>query len=187
MPPIKKYQKEDIINTAYEIVKKEGFSSLNARRIAKELNCSIHPVFQNFSTMEELNKEVFSKIYNKYKEYIMSCVTKDKPYKEMGLAYIRFAKDYPEFYKILFMQETNLKMESFMMRDPISDDIIKAGKTFTGLSYDEQKNFHLKVWVFTHGLCCLIATKTIDLSDEEIEEFLLSTTWELSLGMKKEK
>ena len=29
MPPIKRFEKEDIVNTAYQIVKKEGFSGLN--------------------------------------------------------------------------------------------------------------------------------------------------------------
>lgn len=185
MPPVRKFQKEDIINTAYEIVKNEGFENVNARRIAKELKCSIQPVFHNFETMEELNKAVYEKIYNTYKEYIMKCVNKEKPYKEMGISYIKFAKDYPEFFKIIFMKETTLNAENFMMEDTVSNDIIKAGQTFTGLSYEEQKKFHLKVWIFTHGLSCLVATKTIKMSDNEIEELLSSTVWNIYLGFKK--
>ena len=187
MPPVRRFQREDIINTAYEIVKKEGFKSINARRIAKELKCSIQPVFHNFETMEELNKAVYEKIYNTYKKCIMNCVDKEKPYKEMGLTYIRFARDYPEFFKVIFMKETTLNAENFMMEDTVSNEIIKAGQTFTGLSYEEQKKFHLKVWIFTHGLSCLIATKTIQISDEEIENLLLSTTRDISLGQEKEK
>lgn len=185
MPPVRKFQKEDIIDTAYEIVKNEGFENVNARRIAKELKCSIQPVFHNFETMEELNKAVYEKIYNTYKEYIMKCVNKEKPYKEMGISYIKFAKDYPEFFKIIFMKETTLNAENFMMEDTVSNDIIKAGQTFTGLSYEEQKKFHLKVWIFTHGLSCLVATKTIKMSDNEIEELLSSTVWNIYLGFKK--
>lgn len=185
MPPVRKFQKEDIIDTAYEIVKNEGFENVNARRIAKELKCSIQPVFHNFETMEELNKAVYEKIYNTYKEYIMKCVNKEKPYKEMGISYIKFAKDYPEFFKIIFMKETTLNAENFMMEDTVSNDIIKAGQNFTGLSYEEQKKFHLKVWIFTHGLSCLVATKTIKMSDNEIEELLSSTVWNIYLGFKK--
>ena len=36
MTPIKKYDREQIIITSFEITKKEGFEKLNARRIAKE-------------------------------------------------------------------------------------------------------------------------------------------------------
>ena len=39
MPPLKKVQKEDILKATLEILKKEDIESLNARRIAKELNC----------------------------------------------------------------------------------------------------------------------------------------------------
>ena len=67
MPPTKKFDKETIVATAYTIVKNEGFGKVNARRIAKELGCSVQPIFHNFTSMEELNKAVYEKIYNKYK------------------------------------------------------------------------------------------------------------------------
>ena len=54
MPPIRKIQKEDIVKTSLEILKTESMDSLNARRIAKELNCSVQPIFYNFENMEDL-------------------------------------------------------------------------------------------------------------------------------------
>ena len=35
MPPVRRFKREDIIDTAFNIVKEEGFESINARRIAK--------------------------------------------------------------------------------------------------------------------------------------------------------
>ena len=103
MPPKAMFKKEDVLNIAYEIVKKEGFENLNARKIAKELNSSVHPIFRHFKDMEDLKKAVYEKIYNKYNEYMLSGVNEEKAYKKMGLSYIKFAKDYPEFFKILFI------------------------------------------------------------------------------------
>lgn len=57
MPPRTVFKKEDVLNVAYAIVKKEGFEGLNARRIAKELNSSVHPIFRHFTDMEELKKQ----------------------------------------------------------------------------------------------------------------------------------
>lgn len=108
MPPVRKFQKEDIIKVAYDIAKEEGFASINARRIANILGCSVQPIFHNFTSMEELCRAVYDKIYSKYKEYMVNARnSKYKPYKEMGLAYIRFAADYPEFFKIIFMIRLN--------------------------------------------------------------------------------
>lgn len=183
MPPARKYKKEDIVDVAYEIVKKEGYESINARRIAKELGCSVQPIFHNFSSMEEVNKEVYIKIYNEYKVYMKNGrASKEKAYKQMGLSYIKFAKDYPEFFKILFMQKTDMSAESIIINDDMGNDVISAGQILTGLSYEEQTKFHIKVWIFTHGIACLVATKTVKFTDEELEELLETTVREMLRG-----
>lgn len=43
MPRATKFLKEDIIEAASAVVKKEGLSAINARRVAKELGCSVQP------------------------------------------------------------------------------------------------------------------------------------------------
>lgn len=99
-------------------------------------------------------------------------------------SYWGFAKDYPEFFKIIFMQKTDLNAENFVMSDKVGDNVIKAGQKLTGLSFEEQKKFHIKVWIFTHGIACLVATATIKISDEEISELLGSTVLEMLKGLK---
>lgn len=187
MPPRTMFTKEDVINATYNIVMKEGFKSVNARRIAKQLKSSVHPIFKHFKDMEELKNSVYEKIYAKYQEYMLSGANEEQAYKKIGLSYIKFANDYPEFFKIIFMQKTNLNAETFIMSDSIGDDVIKAGQNLTGLSFEEQKKFHLKVWIFTHGIACLVATKTIKISEEEISELLGDTVIEILNGYKKTK
>lgn len=186
MPKQMKFTKDVVIDTTYELVKKEGMESVNARKVAKELNSSVHPIFRHFKDMEELKKAVYDKIYAKYREYMLSGVNEKKAYKKMGLSYIKFAKDYPEFFKIIFMQKTNLNAQNFVMSDSIGDDVIKAGQILTGLDFDQQKEFHVKVWIFTHGIACLVATKTIEFTDSEIDKLLENTVLELLRGFKME-
>ncbi len=188
MPPVRKFSKEEIIISACNIIKTEGKESLNARRLAKSLGCSVQPIFHNFTSMEELNKEVYNHIYNKYKEYMTTArESKIKPYREMGLAYIRFAADYPEFFKMIFMQNTNLSPESLITNDDMGNDVIKAGQELTGLTFEEQKNLHVKVWIFTHGIACLVATKTVEFKEGEISNLLEETVREMLIGYKYEK
>lgn len=184
MPPTKKFQKEEIVNTAYELIKKEGLESVNARRIAKELGCSVQPIFHNFANMDDLNESVKEKIYKKYEEYMLSGINEAKGYKNTGLSYIRFAKDYPEFFKIFFMGKTDLTFHNFISSDSVDNEIIKAGQKLTGLSYNEQVDFHKKVAIFTHGLACLIATKTVEFTEQEIDKLLGDAVLEMLRGMK---
>lgn len=187
VPPVRKINKEDIVNIAYDIVKEEGMDGINARRIATSLGCSVQPIFHNFTDMEELKLSIYNKIYQTYHNSMIEAKTKEQSYKEMGLTYIRFARDYPEFFKILFMQETNLNAEKFILNDHARNDVIEAGIKLTGLSFEEQKDFHIKVWIFTHGIACLVATKTVDLTDSEISKLLEDSVRQMIIGYKKEK
>ena len=181
------FSREDVLEVTYKIVEKEGFQGVNARRIANQLKSSVHPIFKHFTDMEELKKAVYEKIYAKYQEYMLQGKDKEKAYKQMGLGYIKFAKDYPEFFKIIFMQKTLLNAENFVMADKVRDDVIKAGQELTNLSYEEQKKFHVKVWIFTHGIACLVATKTVNFSEEEIADLLEKTVREMVIGFKNNK
>jgi len=185
MPPLKKYTKDDIVASAYEIVKTSGIEKLNARSLSSVLGCSVQPIFHNFQNMEELIKEVKEKIYKKYQEYMTVDENHVHAYKQMGLSYIKFAKDYPEFFKLLFMQETNLNAFHVMKNDVMTDSVIQAGQQLTHFSYEVQKSFHLKVWIFTHGIACLVATRTVEFQIEEIEKLLESTVRAMVVGYQK--
>lgn len=188
MPPIKKIDKEDILDVAYNIVLNEGINGISARRIASLLGTSVQPIFTHFASMEELNKELYVKIYNLYQDMMINASKeKDKPYKAMGLAYINFAAKYPEFFKLIFMQQTNLKAIDFITADSAGNKVLEVGAYLTGLSSKEQEIFHTKVWIFTHGLACLAATKTIKISEEEISQLLEDTVRQMLIGMKEER
>ena len=57
MPPKTIFLREDVINAAFELVKKSGFRDFTARKIAEELNSSTAPVYSCFNSMDELKEE----------------------------------------------------------------------------------------------------------------------------------
>ena len=187
MPPVKKFQKEDIIQTAYEIARKEGLEDINARRIAKELSCSTQPIYQNFTTMEELKAQVVEKIYQDFLSYICRDAEEDRPYLSMGLFYIRFAQEYPNFFKILFMNDNGPSLADAIQLEEKMKIVLEAGRIFSRLTEKQQKDFHFKVWIFTHGLATLAATGTVHFTDAEIKELLASTVQEMLVGYKQEQ
>lgn len=187
MPSSAKIQKEDIINAAYEIAKEKGIEAINAREVARNLKCSVQPIFYQFSNMEELKKQVLNKIHETYKQYMLQGTNEEKAYKATGNLYVKFARDYPEFFKMIFMKETTLQPEQFLGADTITEEVIEQGRKFTGFSYEEQKEFHIKVWIFTHGIATLVATKTVQFTDEEIDELITTSVRQMIIGYKIEK
>lgn len=184
MPPLRKFQREDFIDAAYEIVRREGIQGVNARKIAKALHCSVQPLYHNFATMEELKSAVTEKIYRTYISYMQKGAKEERAYLGMGLAYIRFARDYPNFFRLLFMAKSGLSPHDFIVNDDSGNDILHKGQSFSGLTGEQQKAFHLKVWVFTHGIAVLAATDTVKFTDDEIKELLAVTTREMLIGFK---
>ncbi len=185
MPPLRKVQKEDIINAALDILKNEDMESVNARRIARQLNCSVQPIYHNFENMENLKSIAFRKVYEIYQQYMREGAKEKKSYKGMGLSYIKFARDYPNYFKLIFMTKTELSLENYISNDSIENGVIEKGMEITGFSYEEQKKFYVKVWIFTHGIATLVASNTVKLSMEEIDKMLEETVREMIIGKKK--
>ena len=173
MPPVIKIQKEDIVNAAYEIARKSGIEGVNARAVAKKLNCSIQPIFHNFKNMEDLKQALYEKAVKTYKEYMTKGVDSDYSYKSIGINYIRLAKEEPNIFKMLFMRETNMTLESFMAEDKAYEYIESTIATETKMDKKTILKFHEKMWFFTHGIATLVADKTCNLTENEINEFLV--------------
>ena len=107
MPPKVKITKEDIVNAAVEIVRKSGDQAINARDIANVLGCSTQPIFSNFASMDELRLAVVEKADILCNQYMEREVASGKypAYKANGMAYIRFAKEEKELFRLLYMRD----------------------------------------------------------------------------------
>ena len=69
MPPQPKYSKEEILNIAFETVRKNGYNSLTARDLAASLGTSTRPIFTAFENMEQLKNEILIKAYDLFEKY----------------------------------------------------------------------------------------------------------------------
>lgn len=175
MPPKVKTTKEDIINTAIKLTRQSGAQSLNARTLASELECSTQPIFSNFSSMEELRFEVIKSANRLCSEYINREIASGQypKYKASGMAYIRFAKEEKELFKLLYMRDrTN---EAIPESDELNDKMYSMVQNNTGLSETDAKLFHLEMWACVHGIASMVATNFINLEWELISRILSDT------------
>lgn len=166
-----KIDKAQIIQSAFEMVKAEGEKVLNARSLAKTLGCSTQPIFSNFSSMEEIKKEVINRAEGLYTQYtVEEMQRKDIPsYKSSGMAYIRFAKQEKELFKLLFMRNRTAEViPSGDVLKPIVDIIIKN----TGLSQELAYLLHLEMWIYVHGIATMVATSYLEWDESTVSRML---------------
>ena len=169
MPPLKKINKEDIIKAGYEIVEKTGMDSLNARDLAKKLNCSVQPIFSNFENMDSLKNDVLNYCYQQYIDYMKL----SKDYKDTGIRYIRFAKIKPNVFKAIFTIPSDRNAMDCMINDESFTIIATKMRKLNNFTDEMIKDFHLKMWLFTQGIVSLILNHTCNFSDEDIELLLI--------------
>lgn len=187
MPPKARITKERITETAYELVRAEGATALNARTVAGMLDCSTQPLFSNFSSMEELRVAVIGKAETLFSEYMKNEIAKNEypPYKATGMAYIRFAKEEKELFRLLYMRDRT--------KENVSDEteLLSQMESFvytnTGLEGDNAKLFHLEMWAYVHGIATMLATDYLDLDFDFISKMITDVYQGLKKRNEKEQ
>ena len=174
LPTTTKITKEMILNTAFEIAREKGFEKISNRELAKKMNCSIRPIYYQFKNVEELNKELYKKIERYFYEFLIDNMIKDVPlYKQIGINYIKFAIAENNLFKFLIMTEIKDEPSAFITTDEKGfEEVVKAIKISTKLSDKDIKSFHIKMWIFAHGIATLSATKSVKFTDEQIQDLL---------------
>lgn len=172
MPPRVKVTKTDIINAAVDIVRNRGAQAINARTIALVLDCSTQPIFSNFATMNELRIAVIEKADALCQEYIQREVESGSfpAYKASGMAYIRFAKEEKELFKLLYMRDRS--GEAISQGSELTDKMEFLVHNNTGLDGTDAKLFHLEMWAYVHGIATMLATNYLELDTELISKML---------------
>ena len=172
MPPKVKVTKEDIIHTAVTIVRNSGAQAINARTVAAALNCSTQPVFSNFATMEELRLAVVEQADCLCQAYMRREMESGKypAYKASGMAYIRFAKEEKELFKLLYMRDRS--GEVIPEEAGLTGEMQTMVLNNTGLDETDAKLFHLEMWAYVHGIATMFATGFLDLEWELVSRML---------------
>lgn len=171
MPPKVKITKEDIIQTAISRVRQNGAGAIHARTIAAALNCSTQPIFSNFSTMEQLQKATLDAAYEIYLSFLSREVEDGKypPYKSFGMAYVRFAVEEKELFKLLFMRDRRGEDLSPSLDFEASVEMIMKAN---GVPMETARRMHLEMWTCVHGMGVMLATSFFALPPELVSDIL---------------
>ena len=171
MPPKVKVTKQDIVQTALDLIRTEGESALNARSIAAALGCSTQPVFSNFASMEELQQATVAAAYECYLNFLKNEAENGMypMYKAFGMAYIRFAATEKELFKLLFMCDR--KGESHTPTEDFETSVEYIVKT-NGISREKAELMHVEMWACVHGIATMMATSFLILEDSLISTML---------------
>ena len=183
MPPKAKFNREEIVSAAMKIVRKEGGRALTARALAAELGTSTAPIFTAFTSIDDLTAAVKERAEALYASYLARGMEHPLPFKGAGLAYIRFAKEERELFRLLYMRDRSEEEPSALqMKESMASLVTQA----TGLAGDEGKLFHLEMWAYVHGIAAMLATGFLELEEDLIAAMITDCYQGLRKQHKKE-
>ena len=175
MPPKFKYTKEQIIQTALELAREGGIAAVTAKSVGAKLNSSVKLVFGQFANMEEVKNEVLKEAYQFWRNYVQTAMGKNEyptcaaSGKAYGMAYIHFAKEEKELFKLLFMRDRSGEVtDDGADMKPVLEAIMRA----SGLSAEDAYMVHTEMWIFVHGIATMVATSYLAWDDQLISQFL---------------
>lgn len=190
MPPKVKFTRDEIISAALDMVRENGIACVTARALGERLGISSRPIFTAFQNMEELHDEIISAAKAEYNQYVEEGLKQTPAFKGVGVQYIRFAQEEPKLFQLLFMTEQpdNPNLDSVL---PIIDEnyemILASVKDGYGLGFDEAEQLYKHLWIYSHGIAALCATKMCRFGFDEINEMLTEVFIGQLIKMKSRK
>lgn len=72
----------------------------------------------------------------------------------------------------MFNRKINERAFDFIDLTGSAKTILETISKQTGMSNEDAKQFHLRMWLYVNGIASLVAHQTVEFNDEEIAELL---------------
>ncbi|MCM1045461.1 MAG: TetR/AcrR family transcriptional regulator [Candidatus Gastranaerophilales bacterium] len=188
MPPKAKFSRKQIVNAAINLVREDGFEALTSRALGTYLGSSARPIFTVFQNMDEVQQAVIESAKTLYKEYVNKGLTWEHPFKGVGMQYILFSVNEPRFFQLLFMTEQlgtpNLSRVLPLIEESYNEILLSIQKDY-GLNECLAKKLYYHLWIYTHGIATLCATKMCRFTSEEISNMITEVCTSILKNLKE--
>ncbi|HPG41323.1 MAG TPA: hypothetical protein PLP19_22240 [bacterium] len=169
MPPATTFEKEMILEEAFNIIRKDGLVKLTARNIAHNLGCSTQPVYSEFGSMKKLQNAVLKKAYQFAIDYFLQEKQSKEIFYTMGLRYFQFSREEKALFKLLFLEgEYAFTIEKMRQISPPLVERMKQDRNLHSLAEDRIRRIGRDMWIYTHGLVSMAFFSELP----DIEEFV---------------
>ena len=175
MPPKAKFTKQEIADAALQIYREEGMDALTSRNLGKKLGSSACPIFTVFSSMEDVQAAMVDTAKAIYKGYVDKGLAQDIPFRGVGEQYVQFAMDEPKLFQLLFMGESQSAPSINTVLPMLDDSYAQILASITenhSITEEQAERLYQHLFVYTHGIACLCATKTCQFTGQEIENMM---------------
>lgn len=184
MAPKNKFTREEMVEAALRVVRAKGIDGLTAKTLADELGTSTQPVFTAFGSMDAVRREVYAAAVRVYDGYTNTGLKEKIPFFGVGMQYVRFAREKPELYRLLFLtrtQEYSAIKSMEHLRELVRPTLVKIYH----ITAAEADIYFRDLWFVVNSLSTLIVTGDCSYSDGEIAQILTGMSISICKSIKE--
>lgn len=186
MAPRNKFTREEMIAAAVRVAREKGIDALTAKALAAELGVSTQPVFTCFHTIDEAKQEVYAEAEKMYDSYVQEGLSEPIPFFGFGMQYIRFAKEAPELYRLLFLTTNGDTGSNAMKALQHSQNLVRESlRQMYHIDAMTADRYFRDMWLVMHSLATLIVTGGCPYSEREIGNILTGFSVSLYKAIKE--
>lgn len=190
MPSSPRIPKETILQTALNMLIRDGYASINIKAVAKELGCSTQPISWHFGNMESF-RESLTDAAGKYVKNQLSFGEEAglDAMEKMGRVFLDIAMDKPNLFRFVCMGESGHHEKNGMSSwlDYEQNTRLKEQLILKyDISSEAADQFMQTMIIYIYGNACLIASGLVIESRETVYRMLHDTSSQFlkSLNMK---
>lgn len=184
MAPKNKFTREEMVEAALRVVRAKGIDGLTAKTLADALGTSTQPVFTAFGSMDALKREVYAAAVRVYDDYTNEGLKEKIPFFGVGMQYIRFAREEPELYRLLFLTRTQ-EYSAMKSMEHLRELVRPTLVDIYHITAEESNDYFRDLWFVVHSLSTLIVTGDCPYSDQEIGKILTDVSVSICKSIKE--
>lgn len=156
--------KEACVREALKIIESKGVEQLSLRQVARRLRLSHQAPYKHFDSKDHILAEIIRRGFATFADYLQREPKTPNPRRNLrllGKAYIRFALDYPLYYRLMFSsphpnprQHREMAEHSLAAFAILRDRIQELSDAMGADMQAEEEAFF--VWSTMHGLASML-------------------------------
>lgn len=152
--------REKIVAASLDLLKTEGLSALSLREVARRAGVSHQAPYHHFSDREAILAELAKRGFEDLLTYMRRTidVPVEKRLRSMAHAYVEFARDHPDQFRLMFRTEL-VDLSCYPDAKTAAEETFALLLATAGATHaDPQSELReaITLWAFVHGLSTLL-------------------------------
>ena len=164
--------RELILDTAFRMLVRDGYGSINITTLAREIGCSTQPIAWHFGNMEGLRDALLRHCLDYMKNHFTLSGDSTVPMlAEIQRKYIDLAFDHPNLYKYLYMTDQDrMQTEALLqtLRFPSCEKILHLLQQEYDVNEEAARRYLLDLQLYVHGIASFAVSKIPFSSKEDV-------------------